>query len=332
MFFLLYERMAAILTKIKVFTMQTKIFMPLLMLAYCFFPVLEAKVVNKCQTDVNVYGGYAAIKSEDSVLIPPNSRVVSRLNWTANNVWIMGASGKIFFPSNQAYMKLDGWSKVYASDGKFVDRDYLNDLNPSERTDISIHSHTKLKTAFAIDFELGKNFETNPQKKSPWAFGYLVGVKYMQMNWESRGGKYNYSSGAVQGTFPSNLKVIRYSEQLTIPYLGAQAIWQCSPTWRFSCFGKYSGLGYIECRDDHLLWPKYFTSIHRLANYWVIGFEGVWRYSNKLSANIKYSYDHLNQAIGDTTVRSSSGTFKLPNTSGVKFSLQTVVIGALYKF
>lgn len=278
--------------------------------------------------DASLYGGYCAIQSQEKVLSPSRSKEFSRLNWTANNVWILGGTGTLFFPSNLVHLTLDGWSRVYSSNGNMVDRDYLDEFDPYKLTDISKHPRTKLKTAFAIDFEVGKDFKYS----SSWSYGYLLGFKYVRFDWEVFGGEIFYDNGTVYERLPSSLKVIRYSQMLSVPYLGGEVIWACKPQWKIRAFGKYSGLAYLECHDDHLSWPRYFTSKHRFANYWMAGVDLFWRYSKKLSANIKYSYDHLNQAIGNTTVKDGDEIFQYPKASGVKFSFQKVTVGVDYLF
>lgn len=292
--------------------------------------ILQVSSICGYKTDVSLYTGLANIHSTDFVFAPKDSglaHTVSKLNWTANDVWVLGAIGKVTLPENKIHILLDCWSKVNTTNGKMVDRDYLDEFDHSQLTDISIHPDTKLKTAFAIDLELGKGFSICRDTCSPWTFQYLLGVKYIRYDWQAFGGHCRYNNDANVGSFRKGLKVMTYSQQLTIPYIGLQANWSCSANWSLRAFGKYSPLGYAYCYDRHLLRSTTFTDEHYCAQYWILGAEAVWLYSEKIQGYLKYSYDQLGLTKGSIKMHEPSGRSLFRNASGVKSTLQMVTIG-----
>jgi outer membrane protease len=163
-------------------------------------------------------------------------------------------------------------------------------------------------------------------------FEYLLGVKYIRYEWEVNGGRYSYGSGARVGRFPNDLKVMTYSQQLTIPYLGLQANWLCSQRWNFKLFGKYSPLGYALCHDNHLLRSTTFTSEHWCSQYWILGIEAAWHYSDQIRTYLKYSYDQLNLSKGNIKMHEEDERSFYRNAAGVGGNLQMVTLGVSARF
>lgn len=285
--------------------------------------------------EAGVYGGYLNLKSEELVLGSHDSGVtheLSKLDWTANNVWVLGAKVNLDNPQTRFHILLDGWSKVYAGNGKMVDRDFLDPNDPSHQTDISVHKDTKLNTAYAVDLSCGSDFLYAKKSKACWSLGYLLGIKYSQFDWDAFGGKYNYDNGNRIGEFPSSLKVISYNQKYLIPYVGLQGNWKYDSRLNFIVFGKYTCLGFILCKDRHLLTSVTFTDTFRYARYWVAGIEAVWNCSECISMSLKYSYDQLERATGHTHVHDSGDFFGRSKSAGLENTYQMLTVGVNARF
>lgn len=275
------------------------------------------------------YGGYLNIASQELVLVGGTSKkadVISKLDWTANNVWVIGAKWSFYIPTIATRVSLDGWSKVYAGGARLEDRDYLDEYNPRRRTHLSIHEKAKLQTALGLDLEYGTDLIYALSEPHLWKLGLLYGLKYTRFDWKAYGGDFFYD-GYAPFSFPSSLKVIAYRQEVLLPYLGLQLIWKYNQQLSFKGFGKYSPFTLIQTKDDHFLRSRKFIDTFRDGIYWVLGGEAAWDYSPDIKGYIRYSYDRLDRTGGCTSVYKYGryvGTYKV---AGVEFAYQMVTVG-----
>lgn len=285
---------------------------------------------ENCHTECGLYAGCLNIESQEFVFAPHHPKyphTVSRLDWTANDVWILGARGKAAIPQFSFDLSLDAWCKVYAGSASMVDKDFLDSVNPSDPTHISVHSQSKLKTAFAIDLQAYRSFGLTRQQCSGVCFGYLLGVKYTRFDWEAYGGHYNYNNGRSIGRFPNNLKLLTYVQHFLVPYLGLQADWQLAPQWDLNVYGKYTCFGVVVCEDDHWLRKIHFTDTFHYAHYWMAGAEVIWKYSKKYNGSLKYTFDQLNKSEGHATIKKAGKKITIAKAAGVKTMFQSLTLG-----
>lgn len=288
---------------------------------------------SKYTIESGLYAGYLNIQSQEIVFgSGSDTDELSRLDWTADAVWVLGAKGRLTNPKSRFHISLDGWTKIYAAGVKMVDRDFQDEEFPNLQTDISIHNNTKLHAALGIDLELGSDFLFSKNPKSSWSLGYLYGAKYAKVEWDAYGGKYSYDNGEYVGHFPSSLKVISYTQNYLIPYLGLEANWKYDSCFNFRFFGKYSCLGVIVTKDEHWLRSLTFTDTFRYVHYWIAGIEGVYRYTECLSANVKYSYDRLDREKGHTHVHKKGKYRGSAKVAGIENTFQMLTLGVAMRF
>ncbi len=298
-----------------------------------FVPLNKACRFDGCTTAFSLYAGHVDVKTVELVLYPGASeypdRTISKLDWTANNIWVLGATGKLSAYEDRIFFTVDGWSRVFGSKGRLEDRDYLNDYDPYDLTHLSIHSDTKLKTAVQLDVQCGFNFYSLTKECSQWNFGCLIGYKFMKLHWDAHGGHYDYDTdtGPMIGTFPAGKKVIAYTQKFSIPYLGLQANWKWDSRLDLTVFAKYSGIGDINCLDHHVLRSIFFTDKYSNGEYWELGGEATWKLCDRVDVNLKYAYNKLNKTRGDTTAAFPTKRFSYKDSAGLSHSYQLVALG-----
>lgn len=285
--------------------------------------------------EAGLYTGFLNIKSKELVL-PSRSedprKEISHLDWTANAVWILGARGRLMNPQTGFHASLDGWTKLCAAGIKMVDKDYLDESRPDHVTDISTHHQTKLKTAVNVDLELGKAFLRSNNPKSCWSLGYLYGAQFTKIDWDVHGGKYKYDDGAVVGRFPSSWKIISYTQNYLIPYLGLEGGWQYNEQVSFRVYGKYTWFGFILTKDEHWLRDISFTDTFRFVHYWIAGLDAVYRYNDCVLFNLRYKLDWLDREKGHVHVHESGSYSGTGKGAGIENLFQTLTVGLALRF
>ncbi len=283
----------------------------------------------------SLYTGYLNIKSQE-IVFPGDSddprKEISRLNWDANAVWILGARGRLINPQTGFHVSLDGWTKLCSAGVKMVDRDFLDENRPDFATDISTHHQVKLATAVNIDLEFGKTFLRSGNEKSCWNLGYLYGAQFTKIDWEVRGGKYKYDDGNFVGRFPSSLKLISYTQNYLIPYLGLEAGWKKDDHLTFRVYGKYTWFGFILTKDDHWLREISFTDTFRYVHYWIGGLDAIYRYNDCVSFNLRYRLDWLDREKGHTHIHDDNGYYGSAKVAGIENMFQTLTAGLALRF
>ncbi len=133
---------------------------------------------------LGVYGGFLTLSSNESVEGSTKSGTthkLSQLDWTADQVWIIGAKAMGTITNSPIHITLEGWTKVTADSVKMVDKDYLNSQFPSRLTDKSVHKNTNLNTALGIDLEARAQFLTFSNSYWSGLLSYLLGSNIIDL-------------------------------------------------------------------------------------------------------------------------------------------------------
>lgn len=302
-----------------------------------FFPHYTSCQFDWCNSEFSLYGGGVDIKSQELVFDKDEfdmPQTISKLDWHAQNIWVVGAKAKVNACEERLFFALDGWSQVSGNKAHMEDRDFLDPEDPYHETHLSIHSDTKLKSAVSLDLECGYNFYTASTECSRWNFGYLLGIKYQRYHWDAYGGYFDYiiEGKRYLGSLSSDTLAIGYTQNFTVPYIGLQVDWNWNSCLDLTVFAKYSCLAYISCRDNHALRSIIFTDRHRNGQYWELGTDAALRLSDRFQLIAKYAYNKLNRTTGNTTVDSKKETYTIHGSAGIAHCYHLIAIGLITRF
>ncbi len=296
--------------------------------------------LNFCEpcwdADVSVYTGYVTRSSQELAFNvghdPQFPYKISQLDWKIRDLWVMGVTAEFNFWDDSIHLSFDGWNKIHAAHSTMVDKDFFDPDEPSHVTDISWHPDTHLKAAYELEGELGYDFFCFQRYCSQIKLGVMLGYKYFRLHWKAYGGRFSYNNGQFNGEFPPGKLVIGFAEEFSIPYVGLQADWQWNDRLDILVFGKYTCVAYVKNSDFHALRHIRFVDRFCNANYWVAGVEARWNIWRWIDLDLRYNYEHLNTATGDTKVKFNDEEETIPKAAGVKHCHQLIAIGLTASF
>ena len=289
-------------------------------LCYDEIPYEECCYDEYWDVDLSIYTGLIYGKSKEIVFegagSPTPYQKISILDWDIRNLWVMGGTIEKSFFSNSLHLTVDGWGKVGSGQTTMVDRDFTDSDDPGLLTDISKSPDTHLTQAYLIDAEICYDF----YNLSPWCsdlrFGFLLGYQYSKFAWKAFGGNFDYDEGADIGSFPDGELVIAYQQKFSVPYIGLNLDWQID-CWELNLFGKYTCLAYAEDHDFHALRDATFIDKFNAQQYWNAGAKASWNFLGNAWLNIKYEFQRLEPAVGDTIHSEGGTTARIRKAAGI---------------
>jgi len=258
-----------------------------------------------------ISAGYLIGEADELVYWPAGSDTqLSELNWTMENVFMVGA-GITIQPSS--WLKFNADISVAANEGsnEMDDFDWMYTT-----TDWSHWSHHT-----DVDLTKGSIFDINAEltffRYHETSFSGLLGYKRDNWEWEARGGEYIYSVNGFRdsiGSFEDDLG-ITYEQTFDVPYMGLAFQADLSPVFlsgRFIASTFYSATG----KDTHHLRDLYFED--EFNNGTMISFDlaSAYHFTDHIALMGKYQFTKYYTAHGDTTTTDYS-TGEVTVTNGI---------------
>ena len=149
-----------------------------------------------------------------------NDRILSKLIWKIDELYMAGG-GINWALSEGRDLKADLWLKI--KDGKSVMDDYDWLVEGLDWTHWSHHDDTIISKAGTFDFSY--TYTPLRFRHSNFKIKALIGYKFTDFEWETRGGYYIYSQTEfrdTEGTFSDDQLVITYEQIFHTPYGGIE--------------------------------------------------------------------------------------------------------------
>ncbi len=168
---------------------------------------------------ISAHMGVAYLNGDATELVydADTGRKISELQWGLDNVYMLNV-GAAVSPLSWLTLSADFWINLNKGDGDMDDYDFLA-TNYSGYTHWSHHDDTDLEQGLMLDLNAAFTFYSFGET----SFNGIVGYKYDNWEWESRGGTYTYSSYYLfdtVGSFPDGEKAISYNHWFHVPYVG----------------------------------------------------------------------------------------------------------------
>jgi outer membrane protease len=266
---------------------------------------------------------------------------VSELKWDITDVVMAGVQGAVDY-AGWFRLNLDYRAAVTEGGGEMVDRDWL--LAGSDRdeqwTHESRHPDTTVDSGTAFDV----NLDIRAFSAGSFSLRGILGYRFDEWEWSSRGGTYVYTWDAngdgfitgdeyraYRGSFPAGQFVISYRQEYRVPYLGLG----CEGAWGpVQLQGRllYSPWVSAEDHDYHALRDMTFDGDFSGGEWFGASLAGRWAFLPRWYAAAGVEYQQYSEVIGDIEAYGAEGTAFLADGGGMELETATLQLGAGFRF
>lgn len=206
--------------------------------------------------EVSLGVGLLNAKAQEKVYDVSDGKKISQLSWDLKQVPTLHL-GLSYKPLSWLSLDARGWTQVAKGNSHMTDYDWLGD-DDEGWTHFSDHPDTRIQKAWQAELAA----TAWALKRENLALGVMLGYQRSQYGWQSRGGRYNYSSDDglrdVSGEFPNGLKGITYQQTYDTPYVGLVGLYNYR-NWTVESRFKYSQWVKARDFDQHHLRGLTFT-------------------------------------------------------------------------
>ena len=206
--------------------------------------------------EMNLGVGVLNGQAREKVFRPDNGKKMSQLNWDMKQVPTLHL-GLTYYPAQWLSLDLRGWTADTKGNSHMKDYDWLKDDHKSW-SDYSDHPDTRVEKAWQAEIAGTAWLFRNEHA----AIGATIGYQRSLYGWDSRGGRYTYSSDAgyrdMSGKFPDAEKGIGYEQTYDTPYVGLVGLLHFRD---WSLEGRFKHSQWVRARDvdQHYLRDTTFT-------------------------------------------------------------------------
>lgn len=295
--------------------------------------ITTTSVDTPIQFSIGIGAGYLTGESTELVYWPTvNNHKASELTWKIDSLYMIGVNGKLtvndWFKAN-----FSGWFKATDGDGTMDDYDWQNP--GQEWTDWSHHEDTDVTDGSIIDL----NGEIIFFRASKVSFSGILGYKYDNFGWESRGGDYTYSVSGfrdTQGSFTDGALAISYEQTFSSFYGGVGVEVEIES---FTLKGRviYSPFVYGEATDYHhmrnLVTYDTFDSFED-GDLIGIDISGIYEFTKKFALEIGFSYQSYSTLVGDSEwqFRDEGVVYEIKDGAGMDQTSSMFTTNLVYTF
>lgn len=283
------------------------------------------------EVSAHMGAGYLNGDATELVYDADSGRKLSELQWELKNVYMLNLGGAIA-PRSWLTLSADFWINLNKGDGTMDDYDFLAD-NYSGYTHWSHHDDTDLTRGFMLDLNAAFTFYSFGET----SFNGIVGYKYDNWEWESRGGTYVYSNTFLfdtVGSFTPGEKVITYNHWFHVPYVGLGFE---SSAGRVFFKGRVIASPFVTAEDEdihHLRNLRFEEDFDTSSMYGVdlaIGYE----ITPNFALTGAFKYQKYEEAKGDTTITdlTTGQQYHYPgDAAGTDHTSSMISVGLEYRF
>lgn len=249
-----------------------------------------------------------------------NGEKISQLKWDMKQVPTLHL-GLSYHPLQWLSLDAQGWTQVAKGNGHMKDYDWF-DGEDEDWTDFSDHPDTRVRKAWQAEFAV----TAWALKRDDLALGAMLGYQRSEFGWQSRGGRFTYSSDDgfrdISGEFPAGGKVITYEQTYDTPHVGLVGLYSYGD-WTVE--GRFKHSQWVKARhyDQHHLRDVTFTGNNgnrgRMQSL-ALGLS--YRINPQFSVKAGVDYQVHAEAKGSTGVKDSKGgeTYPFGGKSGSQAS------------
>ncbi|MFS2160107.1 omptin family outer membrane protease [Pseudomonas sp. Pseusp122] len=251
--------------------------------------------------ELSVGMGLLSGKAEEKAYDTDDGKKISQLDWDIKQVTTLHF-GLAYHPLDWLSLNAGGWTRVAGGSSHMRDYDWLDD-EQDDWSDYSTHPDTRLTKAWQAEISA----TAWAIKRNNLALGVMAGYQRNQLGWESKGGRYTYSSEGdyrdQQGRFLDDVKVITYQQNYDTPYVGLVGLynWQ---DWTLDSRFKYSQWVKARDYDQHHLRDLTFTGNHgNSGRMQSLALGLTWRVDPQMSLRAGFDYQVYAEAKGSVLAR-----------------------------
>lgn len=238
-------------------------------------------------------------ESGEYVYVPRLNHKLSQLDWTIEDVYMLGLGGSIS-PLSWLKLNADIWFKLNDGDGTMDDYDWY--LVNFQYTDWSHHENVDLTKGIMFDV----NAELTFYRWEGSNFFGIAGFKHDNWEWEARGGDFVYSTNFLYdtvGSFPDDELGITYEQKFYAPYIGIGFSATLNPT-PITFSGRFIGSPVVfgEDKDQHHMRDLVFEEDFDSGTMFAIDLSGAYNFTKNFSVMLSYHYQKFDEMNGETTV------------------------------
>lgn len=277
---------------------------------------------------VSTSAGMLSGKSHEFVYDTDTGRKVSQLDWKIKNVAIL--KGDISWDA-YSFLTLSarGWTSIASGSGHMDDYDWMNS-NQSGWTDHSSHPSTNVNYANEYDLNAkGWLLQTETYKA-----GLIAGYQETRFSWSATGGSYNYDNGAYTGEFPNGERVIGYSQQFSMPYIGLVGQYRIND-FEFNALFKFSDWVRAHDNDEHYLRDLTFHEKTANSRYYGTSVDAGYYVTPHAKVFAELTYSKYEEGKGGSQMRdndSGESTSIGGDAAGISNNNYTITAGLQYRF
>lgn len=251
--------------------------------------------------ELSVGMGLLTGKAEEKAYDTDDGEKISQLNWDIKQATTLHL-GLAYHPLDWLSLNLAGWTRVAGGNSHMKDYDWLGDEGEGW-SDYSTHPDTRLHKAWQAEVSA-----------TAWAFknenlalGVMAGFQRSELGWESRGGRYTYSSEGNyrdrNGKFLDDVKVIAYQQTYDTPYVGLVGRYTLQD-WTLESHFKYSQWVKARDFDNHYLRDVTFAGNHgNSGRMQSLAMALSYRVDPQLSVKAGFDYQVYSEAKGSVLAR-----------------------------
>ena len=206
--------------------------------------------------EVSVGMGVLSGKAEEKAYDGETGEKISQLDWDIKQATTLHL-GLTYYPLEWLSLDVGGWTRVAGGNSHMKDYDWMGDEGEGW-SHYSDHPDTRLDKAWQAE----ASATAWALKRDDLALGVMIGYQRSQLGWESRGGRYTYSSEGDYrddtGAFLRDTKVIGYQQTYDTPYVGLVGRYTLQD-WTLESRFKYSQWVKGKSYDQHYLRDLTFT-------------------------------------------------------------------------
>jgi plasminogen activator len=254
-------------------------------------------------------------------LVYDNGYKLSQLNWTLDNVFMLGAGVSI---KPLSWLRFNGNIWFLPGDGDGTMDDYDWRLEGYDWTDWSHHTNVSVKEGIMFDINAELTFLRFNETS---VFG-IVGYKHDHWKWEARGGTFIYSSYYLRDTYftlPDDELGITYEQTYDLPYIGIGFHANLDPV---TLDGRFIGSTLVSAddKDTHHLRNIYFTDDFDSGHMFGIDFACTYNFTPHIAATAAFQYQRYEEITGDASALYMDSGQKYTWKDGAGISFESTLI------